>query len=103
MIIITSKKPGFRRCGMAHPAEPTEYADDAFTAEQIEALHAEPMLIVLEAGEAEAELTNKQVPARQLISLIKQASADDLQRMTEGETRKQVLDAIEARRKELDG
>ena len=59
-------------------------------------------VIVLEAEEARAELTNKQVPARQLITLIKQASADDLQKMAEGETRKQVLDAIEARRKQLE-
>lgn len=101
MIIITSKKEGFRRCGMAHPTTPTEYPDDAFTSEQIKALHAEPMLVVLEAGEAEAVLTDKQVPARQLVALIKQASAEDLDKLAEGETRKQVLDAIEARRKEL--
>lgn len=101
MIIITSRKAGFRRCGIAHPAEPTEYADDAFTPEQIKALHAEPMLMVLEAGEAEAELTNKPVPAAEMITLIKKASAEDLDQLAEGETRKTVLDAIEARRKEL--
>ncbi len=101
MIIITSKKEGFRRCGVAHPTTPTEHPDDAFTPEQIKALHDEPMLVVLEAGEAEAVLTDKQVPARQLVALVKQASAEDLDKLAEGETRKQVLDAIEARRKEL--
>lgn len=46
IIIITSKQPGFRRCGIAHGAKPTEYPDDAFTAEQLAALQAEPMLTV---------------------------------------------------------
>jgi len=61
MIIITSKQPGFRRCGIAHGAEPTEYPDDAFTAEQLAALQAEPMLSVVVAtevkGGAEGEIT----------------------------------------------
>lgn len=102
MIIITSKQHGFRRCGVAHPAETTEYPDGTFTPEQIEILHAEPMLVVLEAEEADAELTNKQVPARQLVAMVKQATAEDLDKMAEGETRKQVLDAIAARRQELE-
>ena len=34
MLIITSKKDGFRRCGVAHPSTPTEHPDDAFTPEQ---------------------------------------------------------------------
>lgn len=102
MIIITSKKAGFRRCGVAHPAEPTEYPDDTFTPEQLEILHDEPMLVVLDAGEAEAELTNKQVPAADMIALIKKASVEKLDKLADGETRKQVLAAINARRKELE-
>ena len=43
---ITAKKDGFRRAGVAHPAVMTEYADDAFTAEQLAQLKAEPMLTV---------------------------------------------------------
>ncbi len=46
MLIITSKKPGFRRCGVAHPAEPTEHPERTFTAQQIEILKKEPMLTV---------------------------------------------------------
>lgn len=45
-IIITAKRDGFRRCGIAHPGTPTTYQDDAFTAEQLQALQAEPMLVV---------------------------------------------------------
>ncbi len=102
MIIITSKKDGFRRCGVAHPAEPTDFPDGTFTPEQIEILRNEPMLVVQEEDEAEEKFTDKQVPARQLVALVKQASAEDLERLAEGETRKQVLDAIEARGKELE-
>ncbi len=103
MLIITSKKEGFRRCGVAHPAKQTEHPDGAFTQEQIKALREEPMLMVLEAEEAKAELTNKPVPAQDMISLVKQAkTVGALENFAAGETRKTVLDAIEARRKELE-
>ena len=46
MIRITSKRAGFRRCGMSHPKEPVEYSDDRFSEDEIVALTAEPMLIV---------------------------------------------------------
>ncbi|MFH1034189.1 MAG: HI1506-related protein, partial [Pseudomonadota bacterium] len=46
MIRITSKKDGFRRCGVAHPAAPTDHPNQAFTPEQLAALEAEPMLVV---------------------------------------------------------
>lgn len=46
MIVITSKKDGFRRAGIAHSEKPTEYADDHFTDEQMRALLAEDKLIV---------------------------------------------------------
>ena len=101
MIIITSKKEGFRRCGVAHPADATEYPDGFFAPEQIKALREEPMLVVLEAEEDEAELTNKPTPAADMIALVKQAGKEDLDKLAEGERRKTVLEAIEARRKEL--
>lgn len=46
MIRITSRQANFRRAGIAHPATPTAYPNDHFTAEQLEALRAEPMLVV---------------------------------------------------------
>jgi hypothetical protein len=46
MIRITSLRDGFRRAGIAHPAQPTEHPDDTFTADQLAALQAEPMLTV---------------------------------------------------------
>jgi hypothetical protein len=46
MIIITAKKDGFRRCGVAHSAKPVEHQDDAFTPEQLAELRADPMLVV---------------------------------------------------------
>jgi len=101
MIIITSKKEGFRRCGVAHPATPTEHPDGTFTPGQIKALHNEPMLMVLEVHETQAELTNKPVPAADMIALVKAAGKDDLDKLAGGETRKTVLEAIAARRLEL--
>lgn len=46
MIIITAKKDGFRRCGVAHSSRPVEHQDDAFTPEQLVDLQADPMLVV---------------------------------------------------------
>lgn len=57
MIRIRSKVAGFRRCGMAHPAEWTEYPDKTFTNEQLAQLLAEPMLQV--AIEIEAESASR--------------------------------------------
>ncbi|MFH1028489.1 MAG: HI1506-related protein [Pseudomonadota bacterium] len=45
-IRITAKKDGFRRCGVTHPAQPTEHPDDAFSKKDLEILKAEPMLVV---------------------------------------------------------
>ncbi len=102
MIIIRSKKEGFRRCGVAHPATATEYPAGTVTPGQIEALHNEPMLMVLEIHETQAELTNKPVPAADMIALVKAAGKEDLAKLAEGETRKTVLEAIVARSKELE-
>jgi len=46
MLIITSKKDGFRRCGIAHPARPTGYPDTAFSGVELALLLDEPMLEV---------------------------------------------------------
>ncbi len=46
MIRIKSKKNGFRRCGVVHPATPVEYPDDRFSKEELKILKAEPMLVV---------------------------------------------------------
>lgn len=45
-IRITSKRADFRRCGIAHPAVATDYPDERFSAEELERLQAEPMLVV---------------------------------------------------------
>lgn len=46
MIKITSEKEGFRRCGVAHPKEPTKYPDDKFSKKELKILKDEPMLHV---------------------------------------------------------
>lgn len=61
-IIITSKTNGFRRCGIAHTTTPTEYSDESFTKDQLEALKSEPNLVVQVIDEAKADdpVTKKQ-------------------------------------------
>lgn len=51
-IRILCRKPGFRRAGIAHPAE-AEYPADRFTAEELALLRAEPLLQVDLVGEPE--------------------------------------------------
>jgi hypothetical protein len=68
VLVITSKKDGFRRCGIAHPAAATEHPIDKFTADQRKMLEAEPMLVVYEkdvpdpAPEPEPELQPEPEP-----------------------------------------
>ena len=59
---IKSKRPGFRRCGIANPDVMLEYPDDRFTSEELKRLKGEPMLIVeIVEGEPETE-TEKEGP-----------------------------------------
>ncbi len=50
LIRVHCRKPGFRRAGLAHPAR-AEYPAEIFSAEQLAALRAEPMLSVQEVEE----------------------------------------------------
>ncbi len=45
-ITITSKRDGFRRCGVAHRDVPVTWPDGSFTEEQLAILRAEPALVV---------------------------------------------------------
>lgn len=49
-IFIRSLKDGFRRCGIAHPAEWVEHPEGSFTDKEIEILKNEPKLIVSDAA-----------------------------------------------------
>ena len=51
MIVITSKREGFRRCGVAHEAGPTQWPDDRWTEAELAALMAEPMLTVAQVAD----------------------------------------------------
>lgn len=57
MIRIQSRKPGFRRCGIAHPKEPVEYSNDHFIEDEVAILEAEPVLIVTHHEDEPAEVT----------------------------------------------
>jgi hypothetical protein len=45
-VVISARRDGFRRAGIAHPAQPTSYPVDRFSSAELEALLAEPMLQV---------------------------------------------------------
>ncbi len=45
-IVITSKRDGFRRCGIAHSSHAARYPDDFFSEAQLRALVKEPQLIL---------------------------------------------------------
>ena len=45
---ITSKKDGFRRAGLVHPAEATDHPLASLEAWQVDALKREPLLVVQE-------------------------------------------------------
>jgi hypothetical protein len=96
MIQISAKQEGFRRCGMAHPSQPTEYPAGHFTEEQIEILKDEPMLTVVEIEEAPKPNANEAIAKAKAAATIA-----DLDELAKGEDRKSVVAAIEARRKEL--
>lgn len=58
MISIKSRKAGFRRCGIAHPAAWTDYPDGAFTPAEIAVFQDEPMLqVVVVDPEAGPDMT----------------------------------------------
>lgn len=46
VIVITAKRNGFRRCGVAHSDQPTTWHQDDFTDEQWEELSKEPQLFL---------------------------------------------------------
>ena len=50
-LIITAKREGFRRAGLAHSEKATEHAAGRFTEAQVEQLTSDPMLVVqIQAG-----------------------------------------------------
>lgn len=46
-VTIAAKTGGYRRAGMAHSVEQTEHPVGTFTAKQLEALEADPNLVVV--------------------------------------------------------
>lgn len=50
-IVITAKKDKFRRCGVAHSKEPTTWPDGKWSPKELQALKAEPLLVVQEVAE----------------------------------------------------
>lgn len=52
-VMITARREGFRRLGIAHSAKTTTYPDDHFTPAQLVVLENDPNLIVLRTDSAQ--------------------------------------------------
>ena len=108
MIRITSKKDGFRRCGIAHPATPTEHPDGRFTEKELKILQAEPMLVVqvdaAQPGQDPGDAGKKTKPplAADLIAQITAAGTpEEVDKLLGEDTRATVVAAAAARKEEL--
>jgi len=75
MIVITSKRDGFRRCGLAHSAVEKKYADDFFSADQLDELMAEPMLVVSYA-EDDGTIARTAAPDKLTVAQLKDLLTD---------------------------
>ncbi|HGW5506304.1 TPA: HI1506-related protein [Citrobacter koseri] len=51
-VLITARREGFRRLGIAHSAKTTTYPDDRFTPAQLVVLESDPNLIVMRVDNA---------------------------------------------------
>lgn len=101
MITIKSRQEGFRRCGVAHSVAATSYPDDRFSEKELVVLQNEPMLHVVVESNDPSKSTG--LKANDAIAAIKEApDRASLDEFTQGEKRKSVVEAIEARRKELE-
>jgi len=56
LLIAARTAQGFRRCGIHHPPEQVRHPPGTFDAAQVEALKAEPNLIVVEAEPTAEEI-----------------------------------------------
>ena len=105
MIRITSKKDNFARCGIRHPAKPTEYPDARFTSEELERLKAEPMLVVeifKDGDSPQGPEGNLRQPAQTVIAKIGEAETPEaVFALVSIEDRKTVLAAVQKRLAEL--
>lgn len=101
-IRITAKKDGFRRCGVAHPVQPTEHPDDKFNKQELEILQKEPMLVVEILAGAEKAKSDKPPKAEDLIRLIKEAGTPEhVNEILGTDERATVIAAATARKEEL--
>lgn len=104
---ITSKKDGFRRCGVEHPDKAVVHPDGKFNPEQIRRLKAEPMLIVEEIFESGTGNTDnsgkntlnpvKNLNAKDAIKQIENLSLDELKQVIATDERTTVRQAAAVR------
>lgn len=63
-LLITAKREGFRRAGVAHSADATYWPDGHFTEKQLEQLRGESQLLVIEGVQPPEELADELEPKK---------------------------------------
>ncbi|ELC5001929.1 hypothetical protein RJK40_001387 [Salmonella enterica] len=91
-ILITARRDGFRRLGIAHSAKTTTYPDDRFTPAELVVLESDPNLIVMRVenvsqDDAAASLAQAQARIAELESGMEQLGRDA------GELKEQLVQA----------
>ncbi|HCT7632565.1 TPA: hypothetical protein OT818_003638 [Citrobacter koseri] len=91
-ILITARREGFRRLGIAHSAKTTTYPDDHFTPAELVVLESDPNLIVMRVDnvsqdDAAASLAQAQARIAELESGMEQLDRDA------GELKEQLVQA----------
>lgn len=63
IVRITARRAGFRRCGIAHPAQPVDHPAERFSTDELQRLQAEPLLEVELLDDSEQQVEASAAPA----------------------------------------
>lgn len=96
-IVITAKRDGFRRAGIAHSSKPTRYADDFFSEEQLKAMLKEPQLTLAHVEDEFDQVQESfNEPSAQAASSETSSSPQDTQSQTSETGSASVGDGVDA-------
>jgi len=84
MIHIVSRTEGFRRCGVAHSVAPTDHPDDRFTADELERLREDPMLVVVVLSDDDDEMASQKATTDKPVGADSSAQVGSASASTDG-------------------
>lgn len=96
-IVITAKRDGFRRAGIAHSSKPTRYPDDFFSEKQLKAMLKEPQLTLAHVEDGFDQVQESfNVPSAQAALSETSNSAQDSQSQASETGSASVGDGVDA-------